>query len=102
MRITQIITPLFCGVLLVLAGWMAFSPPEPHLAVQAQFEEAAAPAEPTTPEPTTPAPTAPVAHKTPAGPAAFTISDFGIYPQQQDPFGHVEVNFKVTNTGAEQ
>lgn len=101
MRITQIITILLSVALLALAGWLAVSPPEPHLAVQAQFEEAAAPTTPVTPEPTTPAPTAPAEPKPLTGPAAFTISNLAA-PEIINPFTPVTVSFKVTNTGAEQ
>ena len=100
MRITQIITILLSGALLVLAGWLAVSPPEPHLAVQAQFEEEAAPTAPVAPE-LTPAPAAPAAPVIPTGPAAFTISNLAV-PEIVNPFTRVVLSFTVTNTGAEQ
>lgn len=101
MRITQIITILLSGALLALAGWLAVSPPEPHLAVQAQFEEAAAPTTPVTPEPITPAPTAPAEPKPLTGPAAFTIGSLSV-PEIVNPFTKLTVTFKVTNTGGER
>lgn len=100
MRITQIITILLSGALLALAGWLAVAPPEPQLAVQAQFEEVAAPTTPVTAEPT-PAPTTPAEPKPLTGPAAFTIESLSV-PEIANPFTKLTITFTVKNTGAEQ
>lgn len=114
--VTQIITILLSVALLGLAGWMAVSPPQPHLATMTQFEEVAAPAAPatttpeiTTPEITTPAPTANtslpedirIIPVTSGGPAAFVTGELSLNPDRAEPNDTVEVSVLVRNIGGQ-